>query len=289
MKKTKGVSCIERKGETYWYAQIDGRKLYCGKGDKGRKIAVAARAKHEATAYEHKEVRAGLKVKKAEFHTFRELCDWYMLLPGTQYKKNYANRINDSRHLLDCFGRMHVSDIDGTEQEKYRSRRQAEGAANGTVDNEIALLSAMYHLAVRDRKILADQTPGRFVLAREINPRRIITDEEAEELFSAAKDHDCRDVFICGLESAMRLSEICKLTAGQVRLDQVMIMSGRRIRTDTIDLGIFDTKNRTPRVVPVSPRLKAILRKRTGRTKTGGSRVHKGRKPVQQSDGGMVP
>jgi hypothetical protein len=43
-KKMKGVTCITRNGATYWYARVDGQRVYCGKGDKGYKVAVAARS-----------------------------------------------------------------------------------------------------------------------------------------------------------------------------------------------------------------------------------------------------
>jgi hypothetical protein len=43
-KQMKGVTCITRKGTSYWYAQVDGRRVYCGKGEKGRNLAEAARA-----------------------------------------------------------------------------------------------------------------------------------------------------------------------------------------------------------------------------------------------------
>ena len=44
----KGVSCIKGKnGTTYWYAMVDGRRVYCGKNDRGHKLAVKARQKYE--------------------------------------------------------------------------------------------------------------------------------------------------------------------------------------------------------------------------------------------------
>ena len=49
--------------------------------DKGYQIAKAAKAKHTAKKYEDKEVNAGLKVRRMAFETFKELSDWYMLLP----------------------------------------------------------------------------------------------------------------------------------------------------------------------------------------------------------------
>jgi hypothetical protein len=80
-KKIKGVTCITRNGGTYWYARVDGQRVYCMKGDKGHKVAVAARSKYVAKRYENREMAAGLKVRKAEFRTVRDLSNWYMQLP----------------------------------------------------------------------------------------------------------------------------------------------------------------------------------------------------------------
>lgn len=73
----KGVSCRERKGVIYWYAQINGRKKCCGKGPEGKQMAEAARAKFIARKYENREVSAGLKVKKVQFRTVLEMSNWY--------------------------------------------------------------------------------------------------------------------------------------------------------------------------------------------------------------------
>ena len=71
--KMKGVTSISRKGTEYWYARINGERKYCGKGDKGYKIAVAAKAKEIAKQYENREINAGLKVKKVRFKKVKQM------------------------------------------------------------------------------------------------------------------------------------------------------------------------------------------------------------------------
>jgi integrase len=258
-KTMKGVTSITRNGATYWYAQIDGHRVYCGKDEKGRKLAEAARSKYVGRKYENREVQAGLKTRRSDFRTVGELCDWYMTLPGVQKQKNYGSRIGNARHLRGYFGSFPVGSVGGTEQETYRQRREAEGAAPGTVNNEIRLLSAMYHLALKDRKILPEQTPGRFPMEKGTNPRRVLTEDEAESLMAHVEDENFRDVLVCAYETAMRSGEIQNLRVGQVHLG-VRHISGEVV--DYIDLGIFDTKTQTRRTVPVSPRLKEVLQRR---------------------------
>lgn len=254
----KGVTSIKRNGSTYWYARIDGRKTYCGKGDKGQEMAEAAKAKCITRKYESREVNAGLKVKRSELRTVKDLSNWYMTLPTIQEQKSYYRKTNACGHLLEYFENKPVNQVEGDDQERYREYRKKQGAAEGTIDNEILILSAMYHMAKKRKKIHADAMPGEFIQKKETNPRRLITDLEYKALLEHA-NRDFMDALICGHESAMRSGEITKLTASQVHLD-VQHISGRVV--DYIDLGIFDTKTGARRNVPVGESLKEVLVRR---------------------------
>ena len=144
------------------------------------------------------------------------------------------------------------------QQEKYRQYRKNQSAASGTIDLELNTLRSMYRMAVKSKLIPSDFLPGEFVLKNKRIPRRTISDAEFGLLLNHANDN-FQDVLICAYESAMRSSEICKLTVGQVKLDMKHI-SGDVL--DYIDLGIFDTKTGARRTVPVSVWLKDILKKR---------------------------
>ncbi len=257
-KPTKGVICINRKGTLYWYVRKGDQRVYCGKGEEGRKIAEAARAKWIAQKYENKEIGAGLKVKRTEFKAFTDLANWYMTLPGVQEKKVYKRKVDCAAHLIEFFGNKPINQIEGDEQERFREFRKTQGAADGTIDLEIELLSAIFHLAVKRKKIPPDAMPGEFIQKNNRNPRRIISEEEFEKLLECS-DPDFQDFLLCGYETAMRLSEVLTLTAGQVFLN-VKHISGETV--SYIDLGIFDTKTRTRRTIPVSERLKKVLQRR---------------------------
>ena len=52
MARIKGIKCIKRNGSEYWYAALGGKSpQYCGNGEKGHKLAVAARSKYVAKKY----------------------------------------------------------------------------------------------------------------------------------------------------------------------------------------------------------------------------------------------
>jgi len=257
-KTMKGVTCSKRKGVVYWYARINGEKRYCGKDDKGKNLAEAAKAKDISRKYENKEINAGLRVKKIEFKTVKDLANWYMTLPSTQELKSYNRKLSLCAHLLKYFGNRQINQVEGDDQEHYREYRRGQGAKDGTIDLEIGLLSTIYHSALKKKKINADSMPGEFVLKCNSVPRRSVTKEEFKGLLKYASD-DFKDLLVCGYESAMRLNEICKLTASQIHLDVQHIL-GKML--DYIDLGIFDTKTGARRTVPVSARLKEVLKRR---------------------------
>ena len=254
VKKIKGVTC--KNG--YWYARIDGVLKYCGKGDKGFNLAKIARMNWEVKRYENREVNAGLKVKKAGLKKFIDLSNWYMELPMIQEQKIYERKLPASANLIKYFGNKRVNQIEGDDQERYRVHRKAQGVMDGTIDLEIQLMSAMYHLALKRKKITINAMPGEFVKKEYVNPRRILTELEFKKLLDHAAP-DFKDVLICGYESAMRSSEICNITASQVHLG-IKHISGTVL--DYIDLGIFDTKTGARRTIPVSRNLKEVLKRR---------------------------
>jgi integrase len=256
-----GVTSITRNGTDYWYARVDGDRKYCGKGQKGHKLAVAERSKCVAKRYENREMNAGLKVKKVQFKTVTDLSNWYMQLPKVQGQKSYQRKVNASSHVLAYFGRTPVYRIESDDIERYRLRRTTSGAAEGTVNIEVILLSAMYTEARKAKKVHADMVPGEFHTVDSRNPRPIILDDVFETLLRHAK-LDFADFLVCGYESAMRSSEICDLRAYQVHLDEKRISGGRVMVVDYIDIGIFDTKTKARRTVPVSPGLKEVLQRR---------------------------
>lgn len=252
--KMRGV--IEKNG--YWYASIDGRREYFGKGAEGRKLAEAARAKSLVKKYENREVRAGLNVKKMSVKTFRHLANWYMNLPSIQNMKIYGRRVHLAAHLLEFFGDVRLANLSVDHQERYRQKREADGAASGSIDLEINLFSAMFNLAAKRKEIPADLVPGEFIRKNDVNPRPIVSEENFNAILAQCSN-DLAEFLICGYETAMRINEIAGLTPSQVKLD-LRHISGAVL--DYIDLGIFDTKTGARRTVPVSARLKEILQRR---------------------------
>lgn len=199
-----------------------------------------------------------MKVKKIHFKNFAELCNWYMTLPSIQNQKIYERKITATKHLLAYFKDSPLNRMENTQQEQYRLYRENHGAAPGTIDLELKLLRTISYKAIKGKLIPVNFMPGEFVIKNIVIPRRIITDEEFG-LFLKYSKPDFQDVLICEYETGMRSSEICNLTVSQVKLN-IQHISGAVL--DYIDLGIFDTKTGTRRMIPISTCLKRIIESR---------------------------
>jgi integrase len=254
----KGVTSRKKGNSIFWYARVNDEKVYCGKGKKGQERAEAARGKYLSQRYQGLDEGAGLQIYKPKFSSIAALSSWYMDLPSIKKQVRYPAKVDFNKHLLRHLGDMPVNKVATDTLEIYRSKREVEGAASSTIDGEISLLRSMYRKAWKSRKIKAETIPAEFPVLDEHNPRRTITEDEYKRLLEAAPP-DYKDVLIAGYETGMRSAEICKLTASQVHLG-VSHISGQVV--DYISLGIFDTKNRTERTIPVSAELKEVLLRR---------------------------
>jgi len=266
----KGVSSKEGKNNaTYWYATVHGKKISCGKDEEGRELAIQSRKKYEQDRdlakmkslgfKEQAKVREEQLKRERQFSTIIELANWYMDLSTTQKKKSYNREIQALKHLLPYFGKMPPANIKGSDTVKYRDKRTKQGAHDNTVDYELAVLRQVYRTAMKLDEITADYLPGSFVMNGTTNPRPRITDEQFELLHKNATPIFA-DILLCGWESAMRSGEICNLRVKDIHLDTMTDMHGNSV--SHINLGMFGTKNKTERNVPISPALREVLERR---------------------------
>ena len=172
----KGVSSITKNGSTYWYARVDGKTVYCGIGQKGYDMAVAARKKYEAKQYESRQSGAGLEVKRTSFRTITQMVNWYIKLSTAQKKKSYEREVQALKHILDYFGKMPVGKLKGSDTVKYRDKRTKGEAFNNTIDYELAVLRHIYNTAIKLDELPRDASPSQFVMEGEVNPRPIVTE-----------------------------------------------------------------------------------------------------------------
>jgi integrase len=274
MAKMKGISSRTYKKQdgtvqTYWYAQVDGKKVSCGKGEEGRALAEISRQRYEqdkklekmeSLPFREQAQHYRTQVKKErKFRNVLQLANWYMSRSIVQNKKSFQRETQALKHLLPYFGKMPAGGVKGSDTEKYRDKRVRQGANDNTIDYELAVLRQIYRSAVKLDEITSDYLPGSFVMNGKTNPRPIITDEQFELLHKNATPLFA-DFLLCGWESAMRSGEIANLKVKDIHLDITTDIHGDSV--SYIYLGFFGTKNKTERIVPISDTLREMLERR---------------------------
>ena len=150
-------------------------------------------------------------------------------------------------HLIPHFGMTPITAITTWEVKEYMAQRAKAGVAPATRNNERAILSKLFTLAVKRGFVYSN--PVTLVEKEEvINERlRFLTPSEAVVLVKRAADH-LKALIIAALDTGGRLSELLKLTWQDVDIS-------RR----TVRFHQTNTKSAKTRDVPMTDRLAEVL------------------------------
>jgi integrase len=137
---------------------------------------------------------------------------------------------------------------------KYQKHRLAEGAANGTINREVAVLGRMLKLAYENGKRL------RLPIIRKLGeaaPRSGFFEREKYEAVRRHLDPDLQVACAIMHECGWRLREVLRLELRQVDLEQ-----------GTLSLDPGSTKNDDGRSVYLTPQTRAQVAEQVGRVRT---------------------
>ena len=155
-------------------------------------------------------------------------------------------------HLDLFFAGFRALKIATDEIRSYIHKRQVEGAANGTINRELALLRRMFRLAVEDGKL---RDIPHFPMLKESPPRKgFLEHANYQKLRQELPEHLC-PVLAMGYFTGMRFGEILNLRWSNVDLVNAEVR---------LDRGT--TKNDEPRTIPLTGELLEMLRIERERT-----------------------
>src|SRR5271167_3271050 len=149
-------------------------------------------------------------------------------------------------HLGDFFARQRALTITTCRIREFISKRQADGASNGTVNRELALLRRMFNLAVEDGAL---RTVPHFPMLKEAPPRKGFFEYAEFQRLRQELPEYLRPVATMGYYTGMRRGEILK-----IRWDSVDLEGGE------IRLSAGETKNEEPRTIPLLNELREMLK-----------------------------
>lgn len=141
-----------------------------------------------------------------------------------------------------------LATIRGKDIADFIREREAEGIKGSTIRNDLAMLSKLFNLAIRDWGMESLQNPVAKVSKPKVPKGRERRLEEGEESrLLAVADPEMQNIIRFALETAMRREELSNLRWSNVDLDR---------RTATL----YETKNGETRSIPLSPKALEILR-----------------------------
>lgn len=155
-------------------------------------------------------------------------------------------RLYELIHLDGFFQGWRACRVTTDEIRAYIERRQEEGAANGTINRELALLRRMFRLAIEDGKL---RDLPHFPMLKEAPPRKGFLEHADYQKLRQQLPEYLRPVLAMGYYSGMRLGEILGLQWSNVDLVNAEVR---------LDPGT--TKNDEPRTIPLMGELLEMLR-----------------------------
>jgi len=149
-------------------------------------------------------------------------------------------------HLNNFFAGHHALAITTALAREFSIKRQSEGASNGTINRELALLRRMFNLAVEDGAL---RTARRFPMLKEAAPRKGFLEHTDFRKLRQELPEYLRLVATMAYYTGTRLGEILKIRWGSVDF-----------RHGELRLDAGMTKNDEARSIPLFGELREMLK-----------------------------
>ena len=188
--------------------------------------------------------------------TFGKMADhvWKMEWSSQKAADHTYNRM---MQVIEYFGEDKLLvDITTYDLEQYILHLESLGNAPATVNRKMAVVSKVLNYAERH-----DVIPRAPKVSKKREPKgriRYYTPEEEASILKAMGNPDLKDLFIVLLDTGMRRGEALGLEPEDVDFDRNQIVLGDPSKT----------KSSMTRTIPMTQRVRAIMRKRQGATVT---------------------
>jgi integrase len=171
---------------------------------------------------------------------------------GTFETRDITEAIGRLVHLDRFFDGRRICGIGPADVTDYASARRAAGAANGTINRELATLSKMLHVAARNNKLLRLQP----IQLPEADPRAGFVDRAEFDAISTHLPADLKAGALIAYTFGWRKQEVFSRQLRQLDLD-----------AGTLRLDPGETKNGEGRIVHVTPELRSVLSAQVARVR----------------------
>jgi integrase len=143
------------------------------------------------------------------------------------------------KHLLPAFGEIRAAEFGSVHLRQYVAKRRRQGAANGTVNRELAIISRAFHLAHAADPPLVLRIPHIQKLPENNVREGFMEHSQYQKLLNSLPSH-LKPLFVVGYHVGCRRGELRSIRPEQVNLGSKEIrLSGNQ------------TKNARPRTLPI--------------------------------------
>jgi len=237
------MGMIYKRGNVYWIKYYwNGKPFFESSRSKSYDDAKWLLKKREGEAADGK--RPGTRYDRVRFN---ELAEDFLAHYRINQKKSLDRAELSVSHLREKFDGMRVTKIDTSKVLKYIETRQEQGAANASINRELAALKAMFNLAAKQTPPKVGQVP--YIPMLEENNVRKGFFEHGDYLALREALPEYLEGFVAfAYKTGWRVSEITNLTWSQVDLAQGIVR-----------LEVGTTKNKEGRTVYLDKELKEVF------------------------------
>ncbi len=239
------------------------RDATCFYGDitvRGRRYRVSLKTRNLQLArarlrlFREKVERLGPRALRSEGTTFNDLADLIVQDYERNARRSIGKLLTILTRLRDAFGTWRAVDIRGADVSDFIDRRKKTGAANGTVNRELAALKRCFRLGVRLKLLSLDDMPV-VDLLREGSPRAGFFEREQFEAVRRYLPVVLQALITVAYITGWRKNELLRLLWRHVDF-----------AADTIRLDPGTTKNDDGRLFIMTPELRSVLLEQRERT-----------------------
>lgn len=178
-------------------------------------------------------------------HLFEAVTEDYT----TNEKRSLSDvQLRIRRHLMPAFGNLRAAAFSTTHVKAYIADRQRAGAANGTINRELAIVRRAFTLAAREDPPRVGRVPHIPALA-ENNVRKGFLEHTAYQRLRDELPEYLRALFVVAYHTGARRGELTRIQWPQVDFT-----------ANRITLNPGETKNKEPRTLPIYGEMREWLR-----------------------------
>lgn len=261
------MGAIYKRGNVYWL------KYYCD----GKPIRESTKSDKKAVAINMLKAREGEiaqgKIPSAYFEkvTFDALAKGLLLdyqVNGQRSAYTVEKMIN--KHLSPAFGGVKVTSITTDRIKRYIAQRLEQGAANATINRELAALKRMFNLGARSTPPKVPHVPY-IPMLKENNTRKGFFEHEEFLAMQKALPESLRGLVSFAYKTGWRFGEITGLTWDRVDL-----------REGVVRLEAGESKNAEARNVYLDDELLSVLKAQMRKRHLGCQHVfHREGRPIK--------